>query len=86
MAKKSKDINRLSVVCGFTIVVLWIVLLFRTFNGSDIFSWGGLMWIIFLIISSLIAFLVGWLPVRLTYWFYCGVKEDRDCENNPQKT
>ena len=77
MATRSKTINRLSVVCGFTIVLLWSILLFRTFSGSDILSWGGLMWIVFLIISSLIAFLVGWLSVKLIYWVYCGFKEDK---------
>ena len=38
MATKSKGINLLSSVCGFTLVLLWIILLFRTLRrgvGSE---------------------------------------------------
>ena len=78
MATKSKGINLLSTVCGFTLVLLWIILLFRTFGGSDIISWGGLVWIIFLIITSLLAYFLGWGTIRMIYWIYCGFKEDKE--------
>ena len=78
MATKSKGINLLSTVCGFTLVLLWIILLFRTFGGSEIMSWGGLVWIIFLIITSLLAYFLGWGIIRLPYLVYCGFKEDKE--------
>ena len=75
MAKKSKGVNRLSILIGvLSAAALFVVLYddthgFMRVEGSDWFR---------IIFYMLLAYSIGWGLVKAIYWVYCGFKEDRE--------
>ena len=76
MGKKSKGMSRLSFVIGLFssfAVFCWgfnelIIKPNKEMASSDLFA---------IAFSSFIVFILTWSVIRLTYWVYCGFKDDR---------
>ena len=73
MAKKSKGVKRLAIVSGFISTITLFILLNKVLPSPKGYA-------VFLAFFGypIGFYLIGWSIVKISYWVYCGFKEDRN--------